>query len=104
MELEKGQIEEIKKYAALFYTPKQIAFILGLDYKEFVQVVEEEEHPAHAAFYGGFYLSEMEFRESVVGLAKGGSSPAQAMARDIIEKSNIERERDYQKYGGYSGD
>ena len=56
--------------------------------------MSDENHPATIAYYKGLLSSELSVRESVMQLARNGSSPAQTLAMKIFEETrkNIKRE------------
>jgi hypothetical protein len=71
--------EEMEKFAGLFFTRKQIKII-----------VDGHDDP----IVKGRLISEAELRESVFQLAKSGSGPAQAMAKDYILKQQMEEDEE----------
>lgn len=83
------ELEEIKKWAALFYTPKEIAVIQEIDIDAFTDACQQEGSAIFNAFFGGRLMSESELRTSIIKLAKSGSSPAQTMALDMLNKSKM---------------
>ena len=83
------ELEEVKRFAALFFTPKEIAMIMEFDIVKFMTACTIEGDKCFNAFNGGRLLSEAELRTSIVVLAKSGSSPAQTSALDLLSKSTI---------------
>ncbi|MEP7111198.1 MAG: hypothetical protein ABI760_24595 [Ferruginibacter sp.] len=83
------EFEEIKKLAALFYTPRDIAIILEIDIALFVEGCFEEGSPTWQYFNAGRLLSETELRAAIMKLAKAGSSPAQTMATQMLMNSKM---------------
>lgn len=87
--LTEAQIAEITDLATLFFTPKEIAVMLELDWNKFKFQVELPDSDAYKAFYSGRLQSEVDLRKSIIKLAKSGSSPAQTMALDLFNASKI---------------
>ena len=88
-ELTDQDLAQVKNFASLFYTPREIAIILEIDISMFVHGCQEEGSPSFNAFYAGRLLSETELRTSILKLAKAGSSPAQTMALDLYKNSTM---------------
>ncbi len=82
-------IEEIKNLASLFFTPKEIAIMLEIREEFMMSEMNNEDSAIYHAFQSGRLQSEMELRRSIVKLAKSGSSPAQTMSLDLLNKSKI---------------
>ncbi len=80
MELNNDILLQITRLAAAAYSPKQVAFTLGFKPSEFVALMLDENGDVAIAYYKGFYSSELSIRESVMKLARDGSSPAQTLA------------------------
>lgn len=80
MELNNDILLNITRLAAAAYTPKQIAFCLSMQPYEFLKLMMDENSDVAIAYYKGFYSSELAVRESVIKLARDGSSPAQTLA------------------------
>jgi hypothetical protein len=51
--------------------------------------MQDQESDFYKAYYKGRLQSEYDLRKSVVKLAKSGSSPAQTMAMDMLNKSKL---------------
>ena len=82
-------IKEIENLAALFFTPKEIATMLEIRPEFMMNEMEYEDSSIYRAFHTGRLQSEMELRKSIVKLAKSGSSPAQTMALELLNKSKV---------------
>jgi hypothetical protein len=80
MELNNETLEKITRLAAVAYSPKQVAFSLGLKPYDFLKLMMDDNSDVAIAYYKGFYSSELSIRESVMKLARDGSSPAQTLA------------------------
>lgn len=78
---EKQLIEELASY---FFTPREIAEMLEMEPSELI-----EDPVFMQLFKTGRFQSEMELRKAIVKLAKSGSSPAQTMSLDMLNKSKL---------------
>lgn len=87
MELNDTDLEAIERIAAAAYSPKEVAFALGYPPNEFVGLVMDENTNVSIAYYKGFYSSELSVRESILTLARNGSSPAQTMANKLFDET-----------------
>lgn len=85
--LNEEQLVEIKTLAGLFFSPKEIATMLGINSHELQKDIRIEDTPAYNAFWGGRLQEEIKFRNKVIGLANLGSSPAQTLVAKMIETS-----------------
>ena len=81
------QLEQVKQLAALFFTPSQIRMMLALPVN-FSKRCILEGTAEYQAFQSGWLQEEMLQRQSVLTLAKQGSSPAQQIARQYIQDAN----------------
>lgn len=88
-EITQADILEITKLAALFFTPKEVATMLQLNISEFVLCCDIENHAVYDAFHGGRLQAEVDVRTSILKLAKSGSSPAQTLSIDLLNKSRL---------------
>lgn len=79
----KQQIEELGGY---FFTPDDIAIILQLDLSEF-KGVRFEMDDFRIPYQRGKLLKEAEIRKAILKMAAAGSSPAQILAKELIDKS-----------------
>jgi len=80
MNLSNEELTEISRMGAAAYTPNQVCFAMGFSKEEFGVQMKNEDSELCAAYYKGFYSSELVIRESVFQLARNGSSPAQTLA------------------------
>lgn len=83
------ELEEIKLLSSLFFSPREIAIILEYNAVEFIDQCEIEGSAIFNSFYGGRLSSEKDLRDRIIKLAKSGSSPAQTMALEMLNKSVI---------------
>lgn len=82
-----GDIELCEELAHLFFTPREIAMMMQIDFGILQSQIDENAGPLYEAFQRGRLQSEKELREGILQLAKAGSSPAQTMAMDLLNKS-----------------
>jgi hypothetical protein len=87
MELNNAQLEDIEKLAAAAYSPKQVAFMIGVRPTEFEELIKDEDSDAAIAYFKGLYTSEYSIRESTLTLARNGSSPAQTLALKLFDEN-----------------
>ena len=99
MEISEEELGEITRMAAAAYTPKQVCFAMGFDKEAFLTQMKDENSAMCAAYFKGFYSSELTIRESIFQLARNGSSPAQTLAmknfddlRKTIKKDGLTTE------------
>lgn len=84
-----AELEEVKKLAALFFTPREIAIMLELPQSDFVAACDQEGTACYNSFFAGRLQSEVDLRTSTIKLAKAGSSPAATMAMGLLNQSTI---------------
>ena len=89
MELSEEQLKAVEEIAAAAYSPREVAFQIGLNPSKFVMAVKDEEHPASMAYFKGFLSSEFSVRQSVMTLARNGSSPAQTLANQLFNDTRL---------------
>ena len=82
-----ADLDEITKFAAAFFTPKQIAIVLQVDSEKFIDECDKEDCDIYLAFHAGRLKSEFEIKQAIVKLAKSGSSPAQTMSMEMLRQS-----------------
>ena len=87
MTLTQNHLDKITILAETAFPPWTIAFMLDIEPEEFKLLIEDITHPASVAYYKGFYSNEHAVIESVMQLARDGSSPAQNLALQLIEKT-----------------
>lgn len=81
------ELLQVEELAQLYFTPKEISVMLEIKYAEVKDTIENEEGNFYEAFMRGRLQSETDLRKSIMMLAKAGSSPAQTMAMDLLNKS-----------------
>jgi len=79
--------QEVENLAALFFTPSEIGIMLELNADDVRGAMYDEQSAFYRAFYTGRLQSEADLRKSIMKLAKSGSSPAQTMSLDLLNKS-----------------
>lgn len=79
----------IQELASYFFTPREIAVMAEINQESFLNELENEDSLIYQAFQKGRLQSEMELRKSIIKLARAGSSPAQTMSLDLLNKSKI---------------
>lgn len=79
---------KIEEYASLLFTPDDIVIILGLDASEF-NGMRFKEDDFRIPYMRGKLLKEAEIRKSILKMAVAGSSPAQIIAKDYIDKLKL---------------
>jgi hypothetical protein len=84
-----SDLKEIQKLAGLFFTPKEIAVMLEMNPTAFYSACNVEGNDIYNAFTGGRLQGEVDLRESIMKMAKAGSSPAQTMALDMLKQSKL---------------
>jgi hypothetical protein len=81
------QLEEITRLAAAAYQPSEIAYMLGIKPSLLKKEINDEDSAVAIAFFKGFYSSELAVRESILLLARNGSSPAQASSLQLFKNA-----------------
>lgn len=81
----KNKIEDL---AGCFFTPDDIAIVLQLDLNEF-NGIRFEMDDFRIPYQRGKLLKEAEVRKAILKMAVAGSSPAQLMAVEIIDKARL---------------
>lgn len=89
LDLEIEDLNLIEELASYFFTPKEIAVMLDVEEESFLFSIEFHGSKISTAFLKGRLQSEMELRKSIIKLAKSGSSPAQTMSLELLQKSKI---------------
>lgn len=81
------ELIEIENLSALFFTQREISTMLELDIKEIYEQFDQGAGNFYNAFQKGRLQNEVDLRKAIIQLAKAGSSPAQTMAMDLLNKS-----------------
>ena len=87
-------LNEITRLGAAGFEPREIAFMLGVAPSEFIPRVKNEDDEISIAYFKGFYTAELSVRESILSLARSGSSPAHTMALKLFyeTRSNLRKQ------------
>lgn len=88
MQFTNEQLDLIEKLGAALFSVKDTAIVLQLPEVELRKEIANTSSSAHARYYKGKLLTELELRESIIALAKRGSNPAQKMLLDILQNTN----------------
>jgi hypothetical protein len=87
MQYDEEKLKEIEEFAELQFTPDEVAVIVGIDAGEFMAEMMDERGEIAVAYNRGRLRAEAEVRQSILRLAKQGSTPAQKQILDIIESN-----------------
>lgn len=93
MEFSPEQIEKIEEYAALFFTHKEIGFMVGInknEMNEFISIASNEETVVGCQIYASRLKSIAEIRQRQVDSAISGSANAQIAVEKLINNLNFE--------------
>lgn len=85
------QLTEIENLAALFFTPNEIATIIGISSQQEIDEFILLNESAKNAINTGRLKSEAEIRKSIFELAKQGSAPAQLLATKFIDQYHLRK-------------
>lgn len=80
-------LAEVENLAGLFFSPREIAVMLELILPEILEQLDNSEGNFYRAFQKGRLQNEVNLRKAIMQLARAGSSPAQTMAMDLLNKS-----------------
>lgn len=89
MNLNEAELEVVMEMSALFYSPKEIAVALEVDPDAFITEVRSECGDIYRTYMKGYLEGDIGLRKSVMESALHGSSPAQAMMREIQKSGKI---------------
>lgn len=81
------ELKQVEELSELFLTPREIARMLQIDCQIILEQIDAEDGQLYEAFMRGRLQSEVDLRKGILQLAKAGSSPAQTMAMDLLNKS-----------------
>lgn len=85
MKLTKEQLSEVENLASYFFTPDEIAIVVGVDVDDLEDELFDETSEAYRAYQKGKLKSKLELRKSILTLAKQGSGPAQTLAMRVLD-------------------
>lgn len=92
MQLSKQQLEIITRCGRALSKPSEAAKLAGIAVDTFKHELEDEESEIFQAYFSGFETTKLELKESTIAIALQGSSPAQTLAFDMLNKSELEME------------
>jgi len=81
------ELIEVENLAGLFFSPREISVMLELHLPEILEQLDTSEGNFHRAFQKGRLQNEVDLRKAIMQLARAGSSPAQTMAMNLLNKS-----------------
>ncbi len=90
MDLTEDKLKELKELAGLFFSPKNIAMIMEIDYSELKEKLQDENTEVYKSFNSGRLHREAEIRKSILEHASRGSAPAQTISVKFMEDSKLE--------------
>jgi hypothetical protein len=90
-DITKEDLALVEDLASMFFTPREIAVMIEVNPNDAVTECSSEGNEFYNAFQKGRLQSEMELRKSIIKLAKSGSSPAQTMSLDLLNKSRVNK-------------
>ncbi len=90
MQLSNAQIEILERAGNALCKPSEAAKLAGIPLESFKGMLLDEESPAYVAYFSGFETTKLELKESIVALARQGSSPAQNLALTMLQQSELE--------------
>lgn len=82
-------LNEIERLAGLFLSPKEIAFIINIDFEFFNRNLKKPESEIYKRYNLGKIKTKIEIHENVIKLAKHGSPQAQDMIKNFNKNQNI---------------
>jgi len=90
MNLSPDQLEAIEKFASNLIPPKSVANIIEVNEDLFMMELKNKDSDAYKSYFKGFYTTTSELRETIIGQAKAGSSPAQTQSLKFLDEVLIE--------------
>ena len=81
------ELAEVESLAGLFFSPREISVMLELPLPEILEQIDINAGNFYRAFQKGRLQNEVDLRKAIMQLARAGSSPAQTMAMDLLNKS-----------------
>lgn len=87
--MKKEILDEIEKFASLAFAPEQVAVIVEIDEKKFLNEMLDNESEIFKAYNKGILLTEAKLREVVFDQAFSGSTPAQNIAKTYMDELKL---------------
>lgn len=85
MELNTEQLDMLNKCGQLLLAPADVALFMQLDEDSVELMLKDKTHAGHARYHTGRIETEIDLRASILKFAKAGSSPAQTMAKQLLD-------------------
>ena len=79
----------VEEMAGCFFEPKKIALAMEIDIQFMAEQMQAEDSELYRAFHKGWLNSEFQHRQSIISLAKSGSSPAQTMVTTMLDRAKL---------------
>lgn len=80
MDLSDEQLLEIEEYGKLFFSLKEVAILVELEYAALNEMMQDENSVVFKAYHKGRLTSEVDVRKSIIEMAQSGSTEAQKLA------------------------
>lgn len=88
MTLTTEQLTTLERLGATFFSIKDAAIVLQVDFIHLKKAIADPTSPAHQSYYRGKLTAEMDLRESIMKMAKRGSNPSVKTMLDLLTKAN----------------
>ncbi|MDP2188568.1 MAG: hypothetical protein Q8J69_07785 [Sphingobacteriaceae bacterium] len=85
MQLSQQQIELLNHCGQLLLPPNDVARLLQVDDDTITLMLKDRESAGFNAYHTGRLETELALRASILKYAKAGSSPAQTMAKQMLD-------------------
>ena len=85
------QLKEVEEFAAKLMPPAEVAVIVGIPEEVFQTELMDADSEISLAYLRGQLLTKAEMHESIIKLAKQGSSPAQTLALKMLRDAEIKQ-------------
>jgi hypothetical protein len=92
IQLSEEQLAAIEEMAGHGFSYSDIGLVIGTDQQnsnEVIDALNNQTHEANRSFMKGFLKSQLELRQRIFIDAKNGSSPAQALAKKILDDAEF---------------
>jgi hypothetical protein len=83
-------LKEIEEWGRKLLSPEEVAVIVGVDREKFLLDIQEQDTAICKAYWAGVYRTKAELNESVIKLARQGSSPAQTEVTKLLKQVGME--------------
>lgn len=89
MQLTNEELLELESLGSAFMDANECAILLQVDADEFKELLADETTEVHQYYHKGRLASVYKTRASIVRQAADGSSPAQALALELIKRIDM---------------